>query len=332
MSEAGHLEAEAGTPRSVDAHGDAPWIRDFHDPAKEWRRLFSEVLGTFLLVLVAVGAGVVGSVSGVPVSRAAAVTAPGLMVMAVILSMGKVGGAHLNPVVSIAFALRSEFPWRRVPGYIAAQGVGATLACLFIWAVLGRPGTFGATVPGSGISDLQAVLVEAVLTMGLVSVILGTASSAQNVGALSAIAVGGYIVLAGLWASPISGASMNPVRSLAPDVVRADLSHAVMVAMFPLRRGPHVGTWALIVRAAGGTKGTAMRFIAQHEGVDLADTVCVGDWVNDVPMFEVAGRSFAMGQAPDEVKSKATDVLSETTEQGGGVARAVAEAFGITAE
>ncbi len=114
--------------------------------------------------------------------------------------------------------------------------------------------------------------------------------------------------------------------------IRADLPHAVTVAMFPLRRGPHIGTWALIVRAAGGTKGTAMRFIAQHEGVDLADTVCVGDWVNDVPMFEVAGRSFAMGQAPDEVKSKATDVLSETTEQGGGVARAVAEAFGITAE
>jgi hydroxymethylpyrimidine pyrophosphatase-like HAD family hydrolase len=105
-----------------------------------------------------------------------------------------------------------------------------------------------------------------------------------------------------------------------------------MVAMFPLRRGPHVGVWALIVRAAGGTKGTAMKWIAEHEGVDLADTVCVGDWVNDVPMFEVAGRSFAMGQAPDEVKSKATDVLAETTEQGGGVARAVAEAFGITAE
>jgi hydroxymethylpyrimidine pyrophosphatase-like HAD family hydrolase len=75
-----------------------------------------------------------------------------------------------------------------------------------------------------------------------------------------------------------------------------------------------------------------MKWIAEHEGVDLADTVCVGDWVNDVPMFEVAGRSFAMGQAPDEVKSKATDVLAETTAQGGGVARAVAEAFGITSE
>jgi hydroxymethylpyrimidine pyrophosphatase-like HAD family hydrolase len=110
------------------------------------------------------------------------------------------------------------------------------------------------------------------------------------------------------------------------------LAHALLVAMFPLRRGPHIGTWALIVRAAGGTKGTALRFIAQHEGVALEDTVCVGDWVNDVPMFEVAARSFVMGQAPDEVKAKATDVLEETTEQGGGVARAVAEAFGIKAD
>jgi hydroxymethylpyrimidine pyrophosphatase-like HAD family hydrolase len=118
----------------------------------------------------------------------------------------------------------------------------------------------------------------------------------------------------------------------AVDDIVAELPRAVMVAMFPLRRGPHIGTWALIVRAAGGTKGTALRWIAQNGGVELADTVCVGDWVNDVPMFEVAGRSFAMGQAPDEVKSKATDVLAETTDEGGGVARAVAEAFGITTD
>jgi hypothetical protein len=86
------------------------------------------------------------------------------------------------------------------------------------------------------------------------------------------------------------------------------------------------------VRAAGGTKGTAIRWIAEHEGVTLAETVCVGDWVNDVPMFEVAGRSFAMGQAPDEVKSRATHVLQETVMAGGGVARAISEAFGITVD
>jgi hydroxymethylpyrimidine pyrophosphatase-like HAD family hydrolase len=112
------------------------------------------------------------------------------------------------------------------------------------------------------------------------------------------------------------------------------LADAVMVAMFPVRRGRHAAknVWALIVRAAGGTKGTAIRWIAEHEGVTLAETVCVGDWVNDVPMFDVAGRSFAMGQAPDEVKSRATHVLQETVTVGGGVARAISEAFGITVD
>jgi Cof subfamily protein (haloacid dehalogenase superfamily) len=108
-----------------------------------------------------------------------------------------------------------------------------------------------------------------------------------------------------------------------------DIPGSVYVVLFPLRRGPHVGTWAIMVRASGGTKGTAVRFIAEHEGVALENTVCVGDWINDVPMFEVAGRSFAMGQAPDEVKCKATDLLVETPDEGGGVARAIAEAFGI---
>jgi aquaporin Z len=230
----------------------APWVETFYDPTREWRRVFSEVLGTFMLVLVGVGAGVVASVSGVPISRAAAVTAPGLLVMAVILFMGKVGGAHLNPVVSLAFALRSEFPWRRVPGYVAAQVAGALLACLFLWAVLGRPGTMGATTPAHGISDVQAMLIEAVLTMGLVSVILGTASSAQNVGGLSALAVGGYIALAGLWSSPISGASMNPVRSFAPDLIRGDLSHTWLYVVGPLLGGVLAVGFAFVLRGAGG--------------------------------------------------------------------------------
>jgi aquaporin Z len=235
-----------------ESRTEAPWARDFYNPANELRRVFSEVLGTFLLVLVAVGAGVVGAASGVPISRAAAVTAPGLMVMAIILFMGKVGGAHLNPVVSLAFALRSEFPWRRVPGYLAAQAVGGVLACLFLWGVLGRPGSFGATVPAPAINDAQAMLFEAVLTMGLVSVILGTASSAQNVGSLSAIAVGGYIALAGLWASPISGTSMNPVRSLAPDLVRGDFSHAWVYLVGPVLGSLLGVAFAFVLRGRGG--------------------------------------------------------------------------------
>jgi aquaporin Z len=186
------------------------WGRNFNDLSHEWRRLFAELFGTFLLVLVAAGAPTVAARYPGVLSQAAIVTAPGLMVMGIILFMGLVSGAHLNPVVSLAFALRKEFPWRRIPAYLAAQLVGSVLACLVLWALVGRYAHLGATLPGSGVGDLQAMAMEAFLTMGLVSTILGTASGAQNVGTLSAIAVGGYIALAGLWSSPISGASMNP--------------------------------------------------------------------------------------------------------------------------
>ena len=96
-------------------------VEDFQDPTQEWRRLFSELLGTFFLVLVAAGGGMMGQAFPDTISRTAAVVAPGLMVMAIILFMGKVSGAHLNPAVSLAFALRGDFPWRRVPGYIVVQ-------------------------------------------------------------------------------------------------------------------------------------------------------------------------------------------------------------------
>ena len=122
------------------------------------------------------------------ISLAAAVVAPGLMVMAVILFMGAVSGAHLNPAVSLAFALRGDFPWRRVPGYIVTQLVGATLACLFLRWVFGNVEHLGATLPGPGYQNWQALLMEIVLTALLVSVILGTASAAQNVGAIAALA------------------------------------------------------------------------------------------------------------------------------------------------
>ena len=121
------------------------------------------------------------------VGPVASVTAPGLTVLAVILFMGKVSGAHLNPAVSIAFALRRDFPWRRVPGYAAAQLTGASLACLTLQVLLGDAAHLGASRPGTGITDVQAFVLETILTTGLISTILGTASKAQNVGPLSAL-------------------------------------------------------------------------------------------------------------------------------------------------
>ena len=245
-------QAEAGGALSDLNHDFVAALEDFHDPSQEWRRLFSELLGTFFLVLVAAGGGMMGQAFPNTISRAAAVVAPGLMVMAIILFMGKVSGAHLNPAVSIAFSLRGDFPWRRVPGYIVVQLIGATLAALFLHAVINVSASYGSNYPASGYSASDACLMEAVLTFGLVSVILGTASGAQSIGILGAIGVGAYIALAGLWGSPISGASMNPARTFGPDLVATDFtSYWVYVA------GPFVGAVlavgaAWVLRGAGG--------------------------------------------------------------------------------
>jgi aquaporin Z len=227
-------------------------ITDFNDPRQEWRRLFSELLGTFFLVLVAAGGGMMGHAFPGMISRTAAVVAPALMVMAIILFMGKVSGAHLNPAVSIAFALRRDFPWWRVPGYVVMQLAGATLAALFLHSVINVSAMYGSNYPAHGYSNMAAFWMELVLTMGLVSVILGTASGAQNIGIIGAFGVGGYIALAGLWASPISGASMNPARTFGPDLVSTTFTgYWVYVA------GPIVGAAlavliAFVLRGRGG--------------------------------------------------------------------------------
>ena len=229
-----------------------PELDQFDDSKLEWRRLFSELFGTFMLVLVAAGGGMLHAEASDQVSLAAAVVAPGLMVMAIILFMGAVSGAHLNPAVSIAFALRGYFAWRRVPGYIFVQLIGATLACLFLRAVLGDVGGLGATEPGAGYEAWQAMLIEMVLTLGLVSTILGTSSGAQNVGSVGALAVGGYIALAGLWAAPVSGASMNPARSFGPDLVGGNFTDYWAYIVGPLAGALLAVAFAFILRGRGG--------------------------------------------------------------------------------
>ena len=223
---------------------------DFDDPSRAWRRLFSELLGTFALVLAAAGGGLLHAKG--QISLAAAVVAPGLMVTAIILFMGAVSGAHLNPAVSLAFALRGDFPWKRVPGYIIIQLIGATLACLFLRWVFGNIEHLGATLPGPGYKNWQALLMEIVLTALLVSVILGTASAAQNVGAIAALGVGGYIALAGLWAAPVSGVSMNPARSFGPALASGDWTSYWVYVVGPLAGMLIAVGFAFVLRGRGG--------------------------------------------------------------------------------
>jgi aquaporin Z len=227
-------------------------IEDFRDPRQEWRRIFAEVFGTFFLVLVAAGGGMMSHAFPDTISRQAAVVAPGLMVMAIILFMGKISGAHLNPAVSIAFALRRDFPWWRVPGYVIAQLGGATLAALVLHWIIDVSAKYGSNYPASGYSAGAAFWMELLLTMGLVSVILGTASGAQNVGIIGAFGVGGYIALAGLWASPISGASMNPARTFGPDLVSTTFTDYWVYVAGPLAGAAIAVVIAFVLRGGGG--------------------------------------------------------------------------------
>jgi aquaporin Z len=263
------VQAEV-TLRSFGHPNAAARYTDFWDSRYEWRRLFSEGFGTFLLVTVAVGGGMVNArFGGDAVPGPVRVIGPALMVMAVILFMGAVSGAHLNPAVSVAFALRGDFPWRRVPAYILAQLAGAILATLVLIALLGKQGSAGLTLPGPGISAGTALAWELLLTTGLVSVVLGTASGAQQLGPMAALGVSSYIALAGLFGAPVSGASMNPARSLGPALVLGNwtawwayllgplLGAVIAVVIAFILRGPGGGTAG--TQAAQGTLGTRWR-------------------------------------------------------------------------
>ncbi len=135
---------------------------------------------------------------------------------------------------------------------MAFQLLGATLACLFLLAVFGNVGHLGATFPGQGYKAWRAFMLEIVLTATLVSVILGTASSAQNVGTIGALAVGGYIALAGLWAAPVSGASMNPARSFGPALVSGDWTAYWVYVAGPLIGAAAAVGAAVVLRGRGG--------------------------------------------------------------------------------
>lgn len=249
----------------------------FADSRMEWRRLLAEFIGTFFLVLTAAGADVVDAASDGQVGRTAAVTAPGIMVLALIYTVGETSGAHLNPAVTVAFAARGHFPWKRVTGYALAQMCGATAAAGLLRWLFGTEGRLGGTFPGTlgghGVPAWTALVTEAVLTFGLMSVILGTASGARNVGHNAAIAIGGYVILAGLWASPVSGASMNPARSLGPALVSGDLGT----------------TWIYIVGPlAGSLLAVALAWALRGRPSSAADTAAQGS--DDGP--------FAPGPAP----------------------------------
>ena len=195
------------------------------------RSLAAEVFGTFALVFAGCGAIMVNAKTEA-LGHVGVAIAFGLVIMVMIYAVGHVSGAHFNPAVTFAFALTRHFPWPHVFLYWSAQVVGAIAAALVLRASLGNIADIGATLPSG--SDAQSFLWETILTIFLMFVIMAVATDTRAVGEAAAIAVGGTVALDALFGGPISGASMNPARSLGPALVSGDLQSLWIYLTAPL--------------------------------------------------------------------------------------------------
>ncbi len=239
-----------GLPNAVHENADS------NSPSLVMKRLLAESFGTLLLVTVDCGGAVIGSLDP-EITAVARSAATGLLIMTMIYSIGNVSGAHFNPAVTFAFALRGVFPWRRVPVYWIAQMIGAFLGAALLRCMFGNVEHLGASLPHFGAA--RGFAIEVILTTILVSVILGTATRHRSIGANAAIASGGAVALCSLFSRPISGASMNPARSLAPAVMSGEL-HGLWIYLI----APFVG-------AAAGTLITrVLHSHRHHEELDAA--------------------------------------------------------------
>jgi MIP family channel proteins len=190
------------------------------------RRLAAEAIGTFALVFAGCGAIMVDAKYGGPLGHVGVAITFGLVIMAMIYAVGHISGAHFNPAVTFSFALARHFPRRHVPLYWGAQLVGALIAAAILRGSLGNIAHVGATYPSG--SDGQAFLWEAVLSFFLMFVIMAVATDTRAVGEAAAIAIGGTVGLDAMFGGPVTGASMNPARSLGPGIVAGDL-HSIWV-------------------------------------------------------------------------------------------------------
>jgi aquaporin Z len=196
------------------------------------KNLLAETLGTFALVFAGTGAIVIDHASGGAISHTGIALTFGLIVMAMIYTFGDVSGAHLNPAVTVAFAAAGRFPWRTVPGYVAAQLAGAFAASGLLRVLFPQDASLGATLPSG--PPMQSFWLEIVLTFLLMLTILSVSTGAKEKGITAGVAIGGVIALEAMFAGPICGASMNPARSLAPALVSGQLAHLWLYLTAPV--------------------------------------------------------------------------------------------------
>jgi aquaporin NIP len=187
------------------------------------RKYVGELIGTFILVFCGTGAMVIDQQTGGAVSHVGVAISWGLIVMSLIYSLGNVSGCHINPAVSIAFTIAGRFKARLLPGYIVSQLMGALLASITLKLLFPTSPLLGATMPAG--TEMQSFVLELLLTFFLMLVIMNVAHGSKEQGMFAGIAIGAVVGLEAMFAGPICGASMNPIRSLAPAIVSGHLEH-----------------------------------------------------------------------------------------------------------
>jgi len=204
------------------------------------RALTAELIGTFALVFAGAGAIMVDAKTGA-LGHVGVAISFGLVITVMIYALGHISGAHFNPAVSLAFALGRQFPWSRLAGYWVAQAAGALIAAAILRGSLGNIAHVGATLPAA--SQGQSFLWEVVLSFFLMLVIMAVATDTRAVGEAAAIAIGATVGLDAMFGGPVSGASMNPARSLGPALVSGDL-HALWIYLTAPFLGAALGALA----------------------------------------------------------------------------------------
>jgi len=192
----------------------------------------SEFIGTFALIFCGTGAMTINEITGGAVTHVGIGITWGFIVIAMIYAFGDISGAHLNPAVSIAFAVAKKFPWKEVPKYSVAQVGGALLASALLWVIFPESKIYGATIPT--IDAWRAFVMEVVLTFILMLTIINVSTGSKEVGVVAGIAIGGVVMLEALFAGPVTNASMNPARSLAPALVSGHIEHLWLYLTAPI--------------------------------------------------------------------------------------------------
>ncbi len=198
------------------------------------KKYYAETLGTFAMVFCGCGAMTINEITNGSISHVGVAITWGLIVMAMIYAFGEISGAHFNPAVSIGFAFAKKFSWKEVPKYIIAQFIGAFFAIFILWFLFPESQFLGETTPADGFIAYKAAILEFLLTFFLMVVIINVSSGSKETGTMAAIAVGGVILLEAMFAGPMTKASMNPIRSIAPAIFTGNFQYLWLYITAPI--------------------------------------------------------------------------------------------------